>query len=277
MKLGLHVGTICKNANLETALELCEANGYDVIELRMDMLRDYLTRHTIEGLSDWFASHNLKPHTLNPAPFFNFRDEAGWKELEDGFRQTCEYCAAIGCHTVNAVPTSDVGAKTTREIFEESVASLLRLAEIGKPYDVRLSVEFLGQPNCSVNTFRQAYEIVKAADSSHIGITLDCYHFHAMNSHLEDLLATDPGKIFTVHINDCEDYPVGQLNDTLRLWPGKGCINLDGSFSALKKIGYEGVVSVEEFRPEYYELAAEVSVQAAKAAMTEVLHSNGLI
>lgn len=275
MKLGLHVATICKNADLETALEICEKHGYDVIELRLDMLRDYLTRHSINELADWFQTHHLKPHTLNPAPFFNFRDEEGWKELTDGFRQTCEYCEAIGCQTVNTVPTSNVGAYSTQDIFEESVSSLQKLSEVGKPYGVRLSLEYLGQPNCSVNTFRQAYDIVKAVDSDFVGLTFDSFHFHAMNSHLEDLAQADPNKIFTVHINDCEDYPVGQLNDALRLWPGLGCINLQQQFETLRKIGYDGVVSVEEFRPAYYELTAEQAVKTAKETSLKVLQCAG--
>lgn len=271
MKLGLHVGTICKNSNLETALALCEENGYDVIELRLDMLRDYLTRHDIAALTHWFAQHRLKPHTLNPVPFFNFRNESEFAALCADFEQTCIFCKAIGCHVVNAVPSSGVGQYTTAEILENSVARLRMLASIGKRYDVALSIEFLGQPDASINTLGQAYDVAVATACDNVGVTLDCFHFHAMGSQIADIRRMSPDKLLTVHINDCEDYPLGQLKDTQRLWPGLGCINLDEIFGALNEIGYDGVVSVEEFRPEYYKLSAREAVETAKATMRSVL------
>ncbi len=72
---------------------------------------------------------------------------------------------------------------------------------------MKISLEFCGAPNCSINQFGTAYDVVKAVDRENVGITVDTFHFHEMCSKLEDLKAADGNKIFAYHLNDCEDLP----------------------------------------------------------------------
>jgi 2-keto-myo-inositol isomerase len=92
-----------------------------------------------------------------------------------------------------------------------------------------------------------------------------------MGSKLEDLQNADGSKIFILHIDDTEDFPIGFLTDDDRVWPGQGAIDLDTLLSTLKEIGYEGVVSVELFRPEYYKLEAEETIKTAKDTTVSVV------
>jgi 2-keto-myo-inositol isomerase len=85
-----------------------------------------------------------------------------------------------------------------------------------------------------------------------------------MGSKLEDLKQADISKIFIVHIDDTEDFPIGFLTDEDRVWPGLGAIDLAAIFSTLKEKGYNDAVSVELFRPEYYQLSAEEAIKTAK-------------
>jgi 2-keto-myo-inositol isomerase len=102
-------------------------------------------------------------------------------------------------------------------------------------------------------------------------LVLDCFHFHAMGSQLENLKKADGSKIFILHIDDTEDYPIGILTDEDRLWPGLGAIDLDSILSTLKDIGFSDVVSVELFRPEYYKLDAEEAIKIAKETTIKVV------
>jgi 2-keto-myo-inositol isomerase len=136
-----------------------------------------------------------------------------------------------------------------------------------------LAFEFVGYPNCSVNTFGQAYDIVQAADRDNVGIVLDCFHFHAMNSRLEDLRQADPNKIFVFHIDDCEDLPVGALRDHHRVWPGHGCVDLDAILGTLKEIGYREMVSVELFRPEYWDWDIERTIRTGIETTESIIRS----
>ncbi len=185
--------------------------------------------------------------------YINHRDEPGYRQIKDDLKFLCEVGKVIDCKTIIVVPTFDIGDYTKSQIKEETVKVLHELADIAQAYDTRLALEFVGYPNCSVNTFGQAYDIVEAVNRNDVGVVLDCFHFHAMNSKIEDLQRAEPSKIFVFHIDDCEDLPVGALRDHHRVMPGEGAVNLDLLLRTLKDIGYSEMVSVELFRPEYWE------------------------
>lgn len=126
--------------------------------------------------------------------------------------------------------------------------------------------------NCSINQFGTAYDIVKTVDRSNVGITVDTFHFHEMCSKLEDLKAADGNKIFAYHLNDCEDLPLGSCGDDKRLWPGEGVVDHEGIASALKEIGFDGVCTIEEFRPEYYEMSHDENVKKAAEVTREFVN-----
>jgi Sugar phosphate isomerases/epimerases len=260
-----------KNSTLEKDLEFCEKHGYDLIEIRLDKLRDYLTRNTLDDLSLFFSNSKIKPFAFNALEFITFRDEMGYQEILKDLKFLCEAGDVIQCKKIVVVPTFDVGGYTKQEIKEESVKRLTGLAGIAREYGVSLAFEFVGYPNCSVNRFDQAYDIVKATDLDNVGIVLDCFHFHAMGSRIEDLKAADPKKIFIFHIDDSEDLPVGAARDDKRMWPGEGAIDLDGILSTLKEIGYDEMVSIELFRPEYWDWDIEKTIQVGKEKTLQVI------
>ena len=263
MKICFNQATTMRDSTLALDLEYCEKSGYDFIEIRLDKLKDYLETHTVTDLAQFFASSNLKPYSFNALEFISFRDEAGWKEITDGLRLCCEIGAAIGCKKTVVVPTFDVGPYSKAEIKAETVRALRELSDIAAPSGMNLAFEFVGYPNCSVNTLEQAYEIVAAADRGNVGFVLDCFHFHAMNSKWEALEAIDPAKLFIFHLDDAEDLPVGALRDDKRLWPGEGAVDLARIFGILKSKGYAEMASIELFRPEYWDLDVADCIQTA--------------
>jgi 2-keto-myo-inositol isomerase len=97
-----------------------------------------------------------------------------------GLKFCCEAGDVIGCHRVVIVPTFDVGDKTISEIRDETVRVIHKMADYAEPHGMTLAFEFVGYPNCSVNTFGQAYDIVKTVNRDSVGVVLDCFHFHAM-------------------------------------------------------------------------------------------------
>jgi 2-keto-myo-inositol isomerase len=273
MKIAFNEATTLRNSTLKVDLELCEKYGYDLIEIRLDKLREFLVDHTVEDLKMFFEQHRIKPYAFNALEFITFRDQEGYEQIRNDLQFLCEVGEVINCKTVITVPTFDIGDYTKSEIKAETVRVLHELAQFAEPYGVRIALEFCGYPNCSVNTLAQAYDIVQEVNRNNVGIVLDCFHFHAMNSHIEDLQAVDPKKIFVFHIDDCEDLPVGALRDHHRVWPGDGAIHLDQILRTLKDISYDEMVSIELFRPEYWEWDAEKTIQVAKEK-TEKLVSN---
>lgn len=264
MKVCFNQATTMKNSTLEKDLVFCEKYGYELIEIRLDKLKDYLNTHTVDDLVNFFKTSRIKPYAFNALEFITFRDEEGYQEIKDNLQFLCEIGEKIDCRKIVVVPTFDIGGYSKTQIKEESIRVLNELADTAEKYGVKLAYEFVGYPNCSVNTFGQTYDIVKAVNRDSVGMVLDCFHFHAMGSRIEDLEETDPRKIFIFHIDDSEDLPVGALRDDKRLWPGEGAVDLTGILSTLKEIGYSEMVSIELFRPEYWNMDIEETIKVGK-------------
>lgn len=260
-----------KNSTLEKDLELCDNYGYELIEIRLDKLKDYLKTHAVDDLADFFKKRRIKPYAFNALEWITFRDEKGYREIKDNLKFLCEVGERINCKRIVVVPSFDIGGYTKGEIKKESVRVLNDLADFAERYGEKLAYEFVGYPNCSVNTFGQAYDIIKAVNRDNVGVVLDCFHFHAMGSRIEDLQAANPGKIFILHIDDSEDLPVGALRDDKRLWPGDGTIDLNLILKTLKSIGYGEMASVELFRPEYWDLDIEKIIKTGKEKTESVV------
>lgn len=271
MKICFNEATTLKNSNLKMDLELCEKYNYDLIEIRLDKLKEYLSTNNLKELSAFFSHSRLKPFAFNALEFVTFRDESDYKKIKKDLEFLCQVGDEINCRKIVVVPSFDIGGYTKKQIKEESIKILNDLADSAERFGIKLAFEFVGYPNCSVNTFGQAYDIVKAVNRDSVGIVLDCFHFHAMNSKIEDLKKADADKIFIFHIDDAEDLPSGALRDENRLWPGDGIIDLDSILNTLKEIGYNKMVSVELFRPEYWNLDAEDTIKIAKEKTEKVI------
>lgn len=272
MKLCFNQATTLNNSNLVKDLEYCEKHGYDYIEIRtMDKLPEYLQEHSLDDLADYFQTHHIKPLAFNALVFFNNRDDEGYQEIIREFRQMLETGSKLGVKYIVAVPLVTEQKILKSDIKASCVEVLKELSDLAEPYGIKIAVEFVGHPQCTVNTFGQAYEIVEEVARDNVGLVLDCFHFHAMGSKREDLERADASKIFILHIDDTEDYPIGFLTDEDRVWPGQGVIDLDYILSTIQRKGYSDVVSVELFRPEYYLLDAEEAIRTAKETTLQVI------
>ena len=138
------------------------------------------------------------------------------------------------------------------EIIEESVRVLNELGDIAGKYNVSLAFEFLGQSDCSVQTLDLCNEIIEKIDRANVGNVLDTFHFYAGNSSFAAIDTLKPEKLFIFHINDAEDLPKAELTDAHRLYPGLGILPIKEIKEHFDKIGYNRMVSIEIFRPEYW-------------------------
>lgn len=261
LKLGFNEATCKENSSVERDLILCEKYGYDFIELRLDMLKEYFKTHTIGDLKAFFAKSHLKPFAFNSIENINFNTPEQWNELVELFTFGCEVAQAIGNPYMIVVPTMgpDMDRKTEQEVFEDSVKVLNRLADITEPYGVRCAFEPIGDRRWCCISIRQALEIVQAVDRASVGLTVDCINFymHDKCADLEYIAQIPQDKLFVYHINDCEDLPLRVLDHCHRIMPGEGCIPVAAISKKVMEVGYHGPACLELFRPAYWEMDAE--------------------
>lgn len=258
-------------ADLETDIRAASEAGFDRLEIWASKLRPFLETHSPADLNDLFAAHRIKPYSINSIERITFRDAAGNRTLQAECEELCRIAEEIRCPYIVVVPSPRPASASRSEVIEESTRVLGELGGIAAKRGIGLGFEFLGQPDCSVSTLALADEIVRGAGRTNVGLVIDSFHFYAGGSTIESIDALDAERLFIFHINDAEDLPRERLQDHHRLLPGLGILPLQQIIAALRRIGYDRVVSVEIFRPEYWERDPFVLAREARAALERAM------
>lgn len=271
MKLALN-GATTMTANLETDIRSAAAAGYDLVELRSNKLYDFLEDRTVEDLKALLSESGIEVLSINTLEHITWRSDKDYQAIKEECAKLSAISAEIGCPYVLSVPGSlRQGPKSDQEIVDESARVLNELAEIAEPYGIKIGFEFLGEAGNSVQTLDLGSQIVDLVNRESVGNVIDTYHFYAGGSSFEAIERLDPKKLFIFHINDAEDLPKEELNDSKRLYPGLGILPIKEIKKRLDGIGYDGPVSVEIFRPEYWDMDPYEVAVTAKAATERVL------
>ncbi|HMM79276.1 MAG TPA: sugar phosphate isomerase/epimerase [Pyrinomonadaceae bacterium] len=272
MKIALN-GATTMYADLETDIKAASAAGFDLIELWKSKLLKYLETHTVDDLKLALAGARLMPWSINSIEHISFRDDAeDYEKIKAECRLLAEIAKAIECPYIVVVPGKLPKNSTEDALIEGSKTALNDLADITEPFGVGLAFEFLGQTDCSVQTLDLAKRIVEQVDRNSVGLVIDSFHFYAGNSTFEAIDTLDPEKLFIFHINDAEDLPRETLTDAERLYPGKGILPLGEMKRRFDGIGYDRMVSIEIFRPEYWEQDPFEVARIAKESTERVLN-----
>lgn len=270
MKLALN-GATTMRASLVEDIQAASAAGFDCLEIWASKLRNFLKSKTTAELRTLLDEHHLQPESINSIEHITFRDTERYAKLREECEELCRIAAEINCPYIVVVPSPLPPGKSWQDVVEESVNVLTELSLIAEPFGVALAFEFLGQPDCSVQTLEQDFEIIRNVSRPNVGLVLDSFHFYAGGSTLESIDALDPQKLFIFHINDAEDRPREELEDRHRLLPGLGILPLKEIITRLRRIGYDRVASVEIFRPEYWERDPQELARDAHVAVSKVL------
>ncbi len=273
MLLGFN-GATTMRASLEQDVQAASAAGFKALEIWAGKMNHYLQSHSLEDLRALFASHGIQPVSINSIEHITFLGD-DYADIREQCRRYSEIAQAVGCDTIVVVPSPTPAGATWDDIKRESIRVLGDLAGIAAAHNVKLAYEFLGQPDCSVSTLAQCWEIVQAANLPNVGLVLDTFHFYAGGSTLDSILRVAPDKIYIFHINDAEDRPPATLTDAHRLLPGEGVIPLLDILSNLRTIGFNGLCSIELFRPDYWKRNAHELASDARAKTIALLARAG--
>jgi 2-keto-myo-inositol isomerase len=267
MKIGFN-GASTMKTDLVGDIKAASQAGYDLIEIWAKKMEAYLSDHSLDDLNGLFKKAQLKPLAINSVEFITFNSSWEKTNTMNMIKRYAEVADQLDCPYIVLVPSPRPPAVSDKEVYKESVHVLLGISDKFKNYKVRFAFEFLGFHWCSVSTLEQDFEIVKGVNRNNIGLVLDTFHFYVGGSAIQAIENVDKEKIFILHINDAENLPKEKLQDGHRLFPGEGIIPLKEIISKLKEIHYDGPVSIEMFRPEYWirppEEVAKKGIQTIK-------------
>lgn len=270
MKIALN-GATTMHADLLTDIKAASAAGFDLLEIWSAKLYEYLKSGSPAELKAAFSEAGIEPYSINSIEHITFRTLEDYEGIKAECETLSKIAGQIGCPYVVVVPGLMPEYGTDEQVIEESVRVLNELADIAEPHGVSLAFEFLGQTDCSVQTLDLCNKIVESVGRDNVGNVIDTFHFYAGNSSFEAIDSMRPEKLFIFHINDAEDLPKDQLTDAHRLYPGTGILPIVRMKKHFDKIGYDRMVSIEIFRPEYWDQDPFEVAKKAKAATEQAL------
>ena len=140
--------------------------------------------------------------------------------------------AVLGSGTARNIPEG-----FPREKGEEQFVELLKkMGPIAKKYGIIIAIEPLRKKECNfINTIQEGYEIAKRVNHPNVCVNADIYHMMQEGEGPESILNAGRKYIRNVHIAE----------NANRTAPGVDGDDFTPYFQALKKIKYQGNISIE--------------------------------
>jgi len=242
--------------------------GFEGIEIWYPKMKKFLKSHSLTELKNMLQKNHLEVASICPLSIRAFSDNNNSRaELEEAARQAQK----LGCDTLLVCPDAPQESIPQSAAWDTLSAEIRECARMVEKRGVKIALEPLGM-HPLVPGPREAMEVIKRADHPAVGLIMDTFHYYKSSVKLEDIRSIPVEKMLIVHINDCQSLPKDQLKDSHRLYPGLGVIPIISMLKPLKEKGYQGYLSVEIFREEYWQLPPEEVSRQSKRYLDLVIN-----
>lgn len=288
MKLSYNEATSmgCPDSSLENDVLGCAKAGFELIELRFDKLYPYLETHSINELAELFQQNGVKPLTFNAVYLYQqlFTDEdVPERKLEvvKAIELAAELSPVIGAKDIIVVvplyreETAGPYVGDWETVKQDCIRILRHLSDFADKHGLRLGLETVGNFRSGVRTLEKAAEIVEAVNKSNVGYVLDAYNIfqYDKSNDFSPITKLPQDKIFAVHINNADDADLSMISQSDRRFCDTGVINLDAYMSAIQSTGYDGMISIETVRPEYWQQSSDSLIKEAYLTTEKAIRS----
>jgi sugar phosphate isomerase/epimerase len=271
------------NVSFDHACALARRFHFPGIDLDLGYLGGLARSTSLQAAKDWFASTGLMPGAIGVSARWREADsDAEFEDSLPAFAEQVALGAALGSMrcTTWVLPFSD--RLTFRQHWDLTLPRLQRVAEILQDAGMRLGLEFVGPATLRVphqfdfvHTMdgMRAFGAAIGARTGNVGLLLDAWHLYTSHGSVRDVAFLDPAEIVYVHVNDASSgLDIDKQIDNQREMVGAtGVIDIDGFMNALRKIRYDGPVTVEPFNRVIREMSNEEAARVTSAALDQVM------
>ncbi|MEZ6143296.1 MAG: sugar phosphate isomerase/epimerase [Zavarzinella sp.] len=187
----------------------------------------------------------------------------------DEAKRDMEMVLTIGGKRIAAPPIGATNQKMTD--FGKITQRYRTLADLGSKIGIIPELELWG---FSKTLSRLGETVLVAMESAHpqACILPDVYHLYKGESGFSGLNWLQGQAIGIFHMNDYpKSKPPATIVDADRVYPGDGDAPLVEILRQLRRIGYQGMLSLELFNPEYYKQDAYTVVKTGLEKMQQVV------
>jgi 2-keto-myo-inositol isomerase len=186
----------------------------------------------------------------------------------DHFRRRLDLCQTFDIKTLLVV--ADFVDAVDATALERAVVSLAQAAQWAAGFGVTLGLEFRGSSSfcASLDT---ALALIEQAGEPNVGVNLDCFHYYTGPSKFEDLRRLPVERLAHVQLADLAGVPRELATDADRILPGDGDFDLTPIIAELRRLGYDGWVSVELMNPTLWRANPRQVAEIALTSLRKIL------
>ncbi|RLE80704.1 MAG: hypothetical protein DRJ52_05775 [Thermoprotei archaeon] len=254
--------------SLEEDIRAASEAGFKAVEIWVGKLKKFLARSSKSDLKRLLEDFNVSAPCLCAFGGYVFCSETKYEERVNKLKPFLEVGNYIGSEYI-IVCAEGLGGKSFEEALKQYVFRLRKLGSLTGEYGIKVALEWFEK-------LPPAIEIVRAVNHENIGFLIDTFHWYRGDGSLDHLREVPEDKLFFVHINDCEDLPQDRLADKHRLFCGEGVIPLIDVLKIFCEKEYEGYLSVEIFREEYWKMNAVDIAKKAYDSLIRVASAAGV-
>jgi 4-hydroxyphenylpyruvate dioxygenase len=247
MPLPKSIATVCLSGALPDKLEAAAAIGFQGVEIFENDLLTYDGSPAEVGRL--CRDLGLAVSIYQPFRDFEAMPEPIRRRNLDRAERKFDTMQALGAELI--LVCSNTQPATLPEP-ERAAADLREMAERAARRGLRLGYEALAWGR-QVSLWRQAWDIVRAADHPALGLILDSFHTLSRGDDLAGLDAVPAEKLFFLQLADAPklDMDVLSWSRHFRLFPGQGELPVADFLRDVLRAGYRGPVSLEVFNDEF--------------------------
>lgn len=237
------IATVSISGNLREKLEAIAAAGFDGIEI---FEQDFLAHDgSPKEVGAMVRDHGLEIMLFQPFRDFETLPEPFRGKAFDRAERKFDVMQELGTDLV--LICSSVHPKALGGI-DRAADDLAEIGERAAKRDLRIGYEALAWGR-HVNDHRDAWEIVRRADHSKVGLIVDSFHTLGRKLDPNSLRSVPGDKIFFVQLADAPAIEMDLLywSRHFRNMPGEGDLDVTGFMQAVMATGYSGPISLEIF------------------------------
>ncbi len=241
------------------------------VELWLTKLEEYLTNHSVAEVKARADDRGLTFAAASYQGGLLLSQAEARRAAWEQFEQRLDLCQALSVPTI--VITADFLGPFQEVDIERAQVSLKQAGQLAASRGVKLALEFQAR-NTFLNNLETAAYFVQSVQEPAVGLCLDMFHFSTGTSKTEDLAYLSAQNLFHVQVCDIADRPRELAADSDRILPGDGDFRYQPIIEHLRRISYEGYVSLELLNPLFWKIDPARVAEIGLTALRIVLGQN---
>jgi len=255
---------------LEQEIEVAGKAGYNAIEPWIEKLEEFAKSNKLSELTKRLKDHKLTVESAIGFAAWVVDDPTQRKKGLENAKRAMALVAELGGKRLAAPPVGATDPKVTLDL-RQAADRYRDLLELGDKMGVTPQVEIWG---FSKNLSRLGEGALVAIETGHpkACVLADVYHLYKGGSGFTGLKLLSAAGLQVFHMNDYPEIARDKIVDKDRVYPGDGIAPLKEILKGLYDLGFNGVLSLELFNPEYYKQDALEVARKGLQKMKAIAH-----